>query len=185
MKTIKQLADELGVSKTAVRNYMDADFRAKYTTKDDKEVITITPEGCEVIAQIFEKRVESTPETSAETALITIPRSVLQLLEEQLREKDNQIRSRDQQIADLTAAVNEQAQSINADRHNELAGTMQQFLPGTSSEAQFEPVEAFQGEEVQKPAQNHSDAQNGLQEAVSSLKFGERVRLLLFPKRKE
>lgn len=45
MKTIKQIADEIGVSKTAIRNYMDDDFRAKYTAKDDKGVITITPMG--------------------------------------------------------------------------------------------------------------------------------------------
>lgn len=180
MKTIKQLADDLGVSKTAVRNYMDADFRAKYTTKDEKEVITITPEGCEVIAQIFEKKVESTPETSAETAILTIPRSVLTALEEQLRKKDEQIEAKDRQIADLTATIKSQAQSINADRHNELAGTMQHFLPGTASDAQIEPVEAFQGEDGLNPAQSPSAPQNGLQEAVKGLKFREKVKLLFW-----
>ena len=115
-KTIKQLADELGVSKTAIRNYMDDDFRAKYTTKDRKGVITIFPDGCKVLSENIGNQNENTAKQFAETELITIPRSVLTMLEEQLREKDAQIR-------DLTETVKTQAHSINADRHKELAGT--------------------------------------------------------------
>ena len=121
MKTIKQLADELGVSKTAVRNYMDADFRAKYTTKDDKGVITITPDGCKVIAENLAKPAETDRKGFAETELVTIPRSVLAAFERQLEEKDRQ-------IADLTATVRSQAESINADRHTALAGTLKPML---------------------------------------------------------
>ena len=127
--TIKELADALGVSKTAIRNYMDADFRAKYTAKDDKGVITITPDGCKLLSENIGKQTENTGKNNPETELLTIPRSVWQLMEDQLREKDEQLRIKDLQIADLTAAVKSQAQSINADRHNALAGTMQQMLP--------------------------------------------------------
>lgn len=130
MKTIKQLADELGVSKTAVRNYMDADFRAKYTEKDDKGVITITPDGCKVIAENLAKPSETDRKGFVETELVTIPRSVLAAFERQLEEKDRQ-------IADLTAAVKSQAQSINADRHNALAGTMQQQLEAPKKKWRF------------------------------------------------
>ena len=129
MKTIKQLADELGVSKTAIRNYMNADFRAKYTAKDSKGVITIDDEGCKLIAETLAKSVETDHKPFAETENITIPRSVLTMLEEQIKQKDTQLAEKDKQIADLTAAVKSQAQSINADRHNELAGTLQQQLP--------------------------------------------------------
>lgn len=129
MKTIKQIADDLGVSKTAVRNYMDDDFRAKHTEKDCKGVVLVTPEGCKVIAERLGKT-ENIRKESPETALVTIPRSVLTMLEEQIRVKDEQLAEKDAQIADLTAAVKAQAQSINADRHNELAGTMQKQLDG-------------------------------------------------------
>ena len=125
MKTIKQIADELGVSKTAVRNYMDDDFREKYTTKDDKGVIAITPDGCKVLSENIGKQPENTANNNPESQFVTIPLSVWELLEAQLREKDEQLRVKDQQIADLTEAVKSQAQSINADRHNELAGTLQ------------------------------------------------------------
>lgn len=134
MKKIRDLAAELGVSKTAIRNYMDADFRSKYTAKDDKGVITITPEGCKLISETLGKTVESKRKDFAETELLTIPRSVLQLMEDQIREKDEQLRVKDQQIADLTATVKSQAQSINADRHAELAGAIQQQLPASTKQ---------------------------------------------------
>lgn len=124
-KTIKQIADEIGVSKTAIRNYMDADFRAKYTAKNEKGVITITFDGCKLLSENFSKEAETTAKSVPETELLTIPRSVWDLMEAQIREKDEQLRIKDQQIADLTAAVKSQAQSINAARHNELAGTLQ------------------------------------------------------------
>ena len=133
-KTIKQLADALGVSKTAIRNYMDDDFRAKYTEKDSKGVITITPDGCKVLSENIGKQTENTAKSNPETELLTIPRSVWQLMEDQIREKDEQLRVKDQQIADLTAAVKSQAQSINADRHNELAGTLQPMLESAAPE---------------------------------------------------
>lgn len=127
-KTIKQIADELGVSKTWIRNYMDDDFRAKYTAKDDKGVITITPEGCKALSENIGKPTDNSAKQFSETELLTIPRSVWQLMEDQIREKDEQLKAKDQQIADLTAAVNTQAQSINADRHKELAGTLRPML---------------------------------------------------------
>ena len=128
--TIKALADALGVSKTAIRNYMDEDFREKHTAKDDKGVITIDSDGCKLLSENFGKQTVNTGKTSPETEVLAIPRSVWQLMEDQLREKDEQLRIKDQQIADLTAAVKSQAQSINADRHNALAGTLQPMLSG-------------------------------------------------------
>lgn len=133
MKTIKQLSDELGVSKTAVRNYMDADFREKHTEKNDKGVITITPDGCKLIAESIAKSVETNRNHFAESENINIPRSVLETLQEQLRQKDLQLEAKDEQIKALTESVKAQAQSINADRHNELAGTIQKSLPDSKS----------------------------------------------------
>lgn len=44
-KTIKQIADELGVSKTAIRNYMTADFRSKYVEISANGLLLISDEG--------------------------------------------------------------------------------------------------------------------------------------------
>lgn len=112
-KTIKQLADELGVSKTAVRNYMDDEFRAKYTTKNDKGVITITPDGCKAIAESIAKSVESNRNSFAETELITIPKSVLNTFEEQLRQKDEQIKTLNDALS-KALKITDQAQHLQA-----------------------------------------------------------------------
>lgn len=45
-----------------------------------------------------------------------------------------QLAARDKQLADLTDAVKSQAQSINADRHNTLAGTLQPMLEASDPE---------------------------------------------------
>lgn len=176
--TIKALADALGVSKTAIRNYMDDEFRAKHTAKDDKGVITIDSEGCKLLSENFGKQTANTEKHSLETEVLAIPRSVWQLMEDQIREKDEQLRIKDLQIADLTSAVKSQAQSINADRQNALAGTMQQFLPDTSSDAGFEPVQAFQDEDTQKPTQEPLEPQKAALEAVRGLSFRDKIKLL-------
>ena len=140
MKKIKDLADELGVSKTAIRNCMDADFREKHTAKNSKGEITISAEGCKLISEKYRKSTENTANKVAETAenqvsgdMVGLLQDTIRTLQAQLTAKDQQLAAKDQQIADLTAAVKAQAQSINADRHAELAGQMQQMLPNAAA----------------------------------------------------
>lgn len=49
MKTIRNLADELGVTKAAIRKRFNEDFRAKYITIDDNGTLFISDDGCEII----------------------------------------------------------------------------------------------------------------------------------------
>ena len=136
-RTIKELADALGVSKTAVRKYMTPEFRCEHVKTTGNGVITIDSEGCKLIAMHLERteklaettanKIPETAETTANNENIVIPRVVWDALQEQLRSKD-------QQIKDLTETVKSQAQSINADRQNALAGTMQQLLPNNNSD---------------------------------------------------
>lgn len=126
-KTIKQLADELGVSKTAVRNYMSEEFRAKYTEKDCKGVIIVTPDGCKLIAESFGKTANDRKE-SAETALITVPLAVWKTMEDQVKVKDEQLAAKDAQILALTAALESTSASLQAAQALH-AGTLQQSLP--------------------------------------------------------
>ena len=53
---------------------------------------------------------------------------IVSVLQEQLRGKDEQLAEKDKQIERLTDTIKAQAQSINADRYNELAGTLQMQL---------------------------------------------------------
>lgn len=145
-KTIKELADALGVSKTAVRKHMTEEFRREYVETDRNGVITIDAAGCNLIAETMgkllrtpEEPANQIPETGENTENVTIPRSVLVMLEEQLRQKDAQLASKDQQIADLTATVRAQADSLQAAQALH-AGTMQQQLLSDGELVSSEPV---------------------------------------------
>lgn len=55
-KTIKEIADELGVSKTAIRNKMTDDFRKKWVqtlTANGVQTLVITEEGVNALKSIF------------------------------------------------------------------------------------------------------------------------------------
>lgn len=134
-KTIKQLADELGVSKTAIRNLMDEAFRAKYVQTDSKGVLTILPNGCKLIAESFRKVPQTTANKFAESTgnqvsgdMPALLQTTIEALREQLAVKDTQLAEKDRQIAELTAAVCAQAESLQAAQALH-AGTMQQMLP--------------------------------------------------------
>lgn len=107
-KTIKQLADELRVSKTAVRKYLTDEFRQKYTETDCNQVIRILPEGCKLIAEIIENNRKPIAETTENTVsdVLTIPREVWNALQGQLE-------SQQKQIEDLTYAL-KQEQALHA-----------------------------------------------------------------------
>lgn len=142
--TIKQLADRIGVSKTAVRKYFTEDFREKYTAIDRKGVISISPEGCKLIAAFLERsdkltentenKCAETTENTTNTATIPVPVVVWNALQAQLATKDEQIKELQTLNANLTDAIKSQAQSINADRHAELIETAQQKQISSSAD---------------------------------------------------
>ena len=128
MKTIKQIADELGVSKQAVHQKRKTAALATVLqpfTETIDGVVYIAPEGEKLIKEAFSKReppAASTVDNNAEHPLYAI-------LQAELAAKNRQIEQLQVQVSELTLANKALAQSINADRHNELAGTMQQMLP--------------------------------------------------------
>lgn len=182
--TIKQLADTLGVSKTFVRKHMDEDFRAQHTETTANGVITIDPEGCKLLSETIGNRTETTENQVAETPANT-ENPLYDILKDELNAKNQQIKQLQDELAKAQAHNREQADRIAqlANQAQQLhAGDIQRFLPEAPSEGASEPVEAFQGKEAQKPAQDPSGAQDGLLEAVKGLPLGQRIRLLIFKK---
>lgn len=62
-KTIKEIADELGVSKTAIRNKMTDDFREKWVetlTANGVKTLVITEEGVNALKAVFRGRNHTT-----------------------------------------------------------------------------------------------------------------------------
>ena len=152
-KTVKQIADELGVSKQAVHQKrkskrLSATLQPFTTTVDG--IVYIAPEGETLLKQAFLKN--DTPAAStvadnkftpvdgnvdgSEHPLYAILRDELAAKNRQLEAKDKQIEQLQSQLAEQTQINKELAQSINADRKNELAGTIREMLPeGAHEEA--------------------------------------------------
>ena len=123
MKTIKELADELGVSKTAIFKKLTPELRAEYT-ETVSGVIQVSPEGEALIRQGFKRK--NAPQSKQD--LLTegdedpfgrhtcsketydIFNSVLETLKKQLAAKDEQLAAKDKQLA----AKDEQITSLAA-----------------------------------------------------------------------
>lgn len=156
--TIKELADQLGVSKTAVRKYMDEDFRREHTATNRNGVITIDSDGCALIAKFMGKQweksesTENAPPKTDENTEIQQLRDEVAFLREQLRAKDRQLDARDKHIADLTEAVKAQALGINGAQALH-AGTMKQIEPAAQDDAAIDadPGEPEQAQPAPEP----------------------------------
>ena len=138
MKTIKELADELGVSKTAIRKRLDDDFRAKHTEISSENVIGIDEEGCKLIAESLQKPLKTTENQFPETPETTANQSSqdeVAFLREQLLAKDRQIEAQQEQISQLTAALEHTTASLHAAQALH-AGTMQQQLEAGEQQAE-------------------------------------------------
>lgn len=106
--TIKQLSDELGVTKPGLRKQMNDSFRKRYTTVTGNRIL-ISEAGAKVLREHFENSKEETkekPETETKNsnqkqaktvsdessnAVLTAKDETITLLKEQLKAKDDQI----------------------------------------------------------------------------------------------
>lgn len=124
--TIKQLADELGVSKTAVRKYLTQEFRERYVTTSETGAILVSDEGANQLKS-FRKPPQTTANQLSETPETPVSDDVLRVLTAQLDAKDRQIAAQQEQIAQLTAALENTTESLKAAQALH-AGTLQKQL---------------------------------------------------------
>ena len=141
--TVKQLADSLGVTKTAIRKRFTEDFRANHLQTTANGVIIISDEGCKLIAETLQTTANQIPQT-AETVTENPENSLLEttiaVLREQLAVKDSQIAAQQEQIKTLTQSLHDTTAALTAAQALH-AGTIQQQLTEqqASSEGQPEP----------------------------------------------
>lgn len=125
--TIKALADELGVSKTAIRKWMTPEFRKQYTETTATGVILVSDAGANLL-RMKRKSVEKTRELCSETVDSTVSTPpadpAVAALIEQLQAKDRQIEAQQAQIDRLTAAL-ENAMATAQAAQALHAGTLQ------------------------------------------------------------
>lgn len=91
--TIKELADELNVSKTAINKKIDETFKEKYVTKNGNRFV-IDVSGQKVIKSMFKEvnaNQERKPNQEPVFDLVCVSKENLERTEEQLKVKDNQI----------------------------------------------------------------------------------------------
>jgi hypothetical protein len=132
MKTIKQIADEIGVTKSALqkrisRGSLYTRLYPYIVMKSGTKYIDGTGEN--IIKEVFGEKPAGIPVhtpsidvyTRAEKGIDTM---LVELLREQMEDLRQQLAVKDKQIEELTLTVRVQAESINAANKNELAETI-------------------------------------------------------------
>ena len=137
MKTIKQIADELGVSKTAVRRRLTPEVQTKFA-ETVAGVIYISSDGESVIRQTFQRTEVQTgfPVGSANKFAVGSGEvsTLVSMLQRELDAKNQLIDRQQSTIDELTAALITAQQSAQAAQALH-AGTMQQHLTDGRSPA--------------------------------------------------
>lgn len=158
MKTIREIAEEIGVTKQAVhqkRKKEPLSTRLQPFTSTVDGVVYMSVDGEKIIKQAFSQ--DSVNKTVNEvyasvdgsfTPPFTVVDGVLEVLKEQLEVKDNQIKEqlnqlmeKEKQITELTIAIDNMTQTLKASQMLH-AGTIQTQLVGVSSESS-EKKESF------------------------------------------
>jgi transcriptional regulator with XRE-family HTH domain len=134
MKTIKQIADEIGVSKQAVSQKIKKEplsSSLRKLTQIKGNTVYISEEGETLIKSTFsqsnrqptvgEKSANKTPNDNQLHDILT---ATITALKEQLEVKDKQIESLTEINKDLSDVNKSLADSINAEQKNKLAETL-------------------------------------------------------------
>jgi DNA-binding transcriptional MerR regulator len=125
-KTIRELADEFGVSKQAIRKKLDANFRANYVQtilRNGVQTLVISNSGYLLLKQHFSGENSQKPGEKKFTSN-TGNRSIdtIDLLNQQLLIKDSQIREKDEQLKSMQKLL-DQSQQLQLMSEKGLAKT--------------------------------------------------------------
>ena len=138
-KTVREIADEIGVSKTAIRKYFDDAFRASYVSTTQEGSLVVSDEGCAKLRELLHKHIriedvktEENPQETAENGPKTaatdpVSAQLIALLQEQLAAKDRQIEALNASLERVTESLTETTKSLQAAQMLH-AGTQQQLL---------------------------------------------------------
>lgn len=137
-KTIREIAEEIGVSKQAVRNQI-AKLGLQSSLQKNGNQFVISKRIENLILQAFQDKTQTKTQTETQTKTQSDANQLYDILRVELAEKNAIIKSQQQTIDNLTEIVQAQAESIKADRNNQLAETLidgKQLLDGKT-----EPLE--------------------------------------------
>lgn len=114
MKTVKQIADELGVSKQKVyrfivRNHITESSEVKQSKLYDETAEMIIKQGI-LENKSYQKSHREVLQKNIDDTIISLLQKELEQKNEQLKEKDKQISEKDQQIAQLQKLIDQEQQ---------------------------------------------------------------------------
>ncbi|KYK52078.1 hypothetical protein AYO51_14925 [Lactiplantibacillus plantarum] len=122
-KTIRELADEFGVSKQAIRKKLDANFRANYVqtvTRNGVQTLVVVNSGYLLLKQHFIGGNSQKPEGVTFTSNTGNKNTdTIELLKEQLSVKDNQIKEKDEQLKSMQELL-DQSQKLQLMSENKV-----------------------------------------------------------------
>jgi Predicted transcriptional regulator len=128
MKTIKQIADEIGVSKTAVRKHLTDEVKTKFA-ETVSGTIYINDAGEMLIKSAFEQNVPQTKFAGVSANQFVEVSTLVSMLQGELEIKNEQIRELNNRLAESNAALVAAQQTAQAAQMLH-AGTIQKQLTG-------------------------------------------------------
>ena len=144
-KTIKQIADEIGVSKQAVRNQI-AKLGLQSSLRKIANQFAIDERQEALIIEAFSKKSQSENANHLRNEFAITLQSSLRFVEQeneflkrQLEEKDEQLKARDRQLENLTAALEHTTESLHAAQALHAGTIQKQLADGTGDPAEPEP----------------------------------------------
>ena len=116
MKTIRQIAEEIGVSKQAVRNQI-ANLGLQSSLQKNGNQFVINEQQETLIRQFFNKKTQSENTNTLQSELQTTFQFTLQLLEKEIEFLRSQLKVKDEQLERMDKRLAE-AQILHADTKN-------------------------------------------------------------------
>lgn len=161
--TIKELAEELGVSKPTISKAIDALGIQGNLRKvgnrfmlDETQVMAVKSQITQIYETEIEKKTQEKPPTElqkmqseTEKSLISLLETQISILQEQLSVKDNQIAAQSEQIKTLTESLHDTTAALTAAQALH-AGTIQQQLTDKSDSSGDNPENIMSKNETEQ-----------------------------------
>lgn len=154
-ESIKDIADELGVSKTAIRKRMTDEFRKTRTEKQGNKIL-ITDQGVAELKEQFQASGITEADT-IEDSQDDLAHQELGVLSDQLTTQADQLKEKDRQIAELHKLL-DQSQQLQLDVQKRLQQleTKPEVQAIETAAAAPEKAEPEEKGKVKLEGQNHS-----------------------------
>ena len=185
LKTIKELADELGVSKQTIRNKIDKDFREKFvqTIKiKGNNTLVINNAGYSLLkktlqndtAQTAKRLQNDTAQTAKTLQNDTAQTKLICFLEEQLDKKEQQLSVKDKQLENKDTQISQMQNLL--DQQQRLALQDKKLLEEYKSEINELKALKMPREDMKDGSSIRGEAQEEIERLKAKLKLSEEER---------